>query len=399
MDAPAGLSTGLGADSTPVDWVARARALRPLIESAAPHSDTARELAPAVVEALHDAGLFRLLIPRAQNGAQLDLAAFVQAVEAIGQADGSAAWCMAQGSGCSFAAAYLAPEAAWQVFGSDPRAVLAWGAGVSGRAVRAPGGWRVTAGWSYASGSRHSNWLGGLVPMVEAGGTPMTEPDGSPKVRSFLFPKSQAKVVDDWQTIGLRGTGSDSYSVTDVFVPDALQFWRFVPSGHPGTLYRLPLGTIYPMGFAGVALGLARSTLDAFIEMARGKTPRGGTRMRDNAAIQSLIGHAETRLRSARTFLLQSLRDIWAELEAGGSYTDSIALSIRMTTTFAIQEAIAVVDMAYHEAGATAVQMSEPFERRFRDIHAVGQQVQSRRANFELAGQALLGVPTGPLFL
>ena len=139
--------------------------------------------------------------------------------------------------------------------------------------------------------------------------------------------------------------------------------------------------------------------MDAFIDIAGGKTPRGGRRMRDSAAIQSILGHNEVRLRSARNFLFGTVGDTWAELEAGGAFTETHALNVRMATTFAIQEALAVVEVAYHEAGATAIHTANPFERRFRDIHAVSQQVQARRANFELVGQVLLGLPTGPLFL
>ncbi len=394
MDTHIGIT---GADTT--DPVARARALRPLLEASAAYCDNGRELAPAVVEAIHAAGLFRLLIPRELGGAQTDLATFVQVIEALGEADGSTAWCVGQNAGCSLTSAYLPHDAGMAVFGADPRAVVGWGAGVNGRAVQVPGGWRVSGGWSYASGSRHCNWLGGLTPLHSAEGAPLSEPDGSPLVRSVIFPKSAARITDDWQTMGLRGTGSDSYAVEDVFVPVAHCFLRFVPPSRPGTLYRFTPGHVYPIAFAGVALGIARAVLDEFLALASGKTPRGGRKMRDNAAIQSIIGHNEVRLRAARSFLLQSIREIWADLEAGAPFSDSHALSIRMCTTFAIQESMAVVDVAFHEAGATAIHSGNPFERRFRDLHAVSQQVQSRRANFELVGMALLGVPTGPLFL
>lgn len=206
-------------------------------------------------------------------------------------------------------------------------------------------------------------------------------------------------VVDDWQVVGLRGTGSDSYSITDVFVPGARCFSRNVPAPHPGALYRLPLIGVYPAAFGGVALGLARAILDAFIAMARGKAPRGLPPMRDNAAIQSVIGLAATRLASARTNLLHTVGEIVADLAAGAPFVGAHDLALRMCTTFATQEAVAVADVLYHEAGASAIMVANPFERRFRDIHAVAQQIQARRANFELVGQRLLGVSAGPLFI
>lgn len=388
-----------GEISDGAEIVARAHALRPLIEAAGPATEAARELAPEVVAALHDAGLFRMLLPRELDGAELPLPRFVEAVEALAMADGSVAWCVGQGSGCSIAAAHLAPEAARAVFGA-PRAVLAWGPGVGGRALAAPGGWRLSGRWGYNSGSRHADWLGGIATLHDADGAPRLLDGGAPQVRSFLFPKSQARVIDDWQVSGLRGTGSDTSVVEDLFVPEAFSFLRTAPAPHPALLYRAPLMEVYPMAFGAVALGLARAMLDAFTAMAGGKTPRGMSKpMRDSAAIQSLLGHGETRLRAARCFLRATVAELWADLRAGRPHAEAHSLAIRMASTFAIHEAVAVADMAWHEAGATVIHASQPFERRWRDLHAVAQQVQARRANFELVGQRLLGMETGPLFV
>jgi alkylation response protein AidB-like acyl-CoA dehydrogenase len=380
-------------------WVGRARALRPVIEAAGPRTEAGRELAPEVVEALHATGLFRMLIPRDLGGAQLDLPTYLLVVEALAEMDANVAWCVGQGSGCSLTSAYLPQPAARQMFGDNPRAVLAWGPGPNGQAIAVPGGWRITGRWGFASGSRHASWLGGMCPLFEENGARRMDAGGVPAIRSFVFPKHQASVIDDWHVVGLRGTGSDSYCVTDLFVPEAFCFLRTVPPARSGTLYRLPLLHVYPPSFGAVALGIARATLDAFIALARGKTPRGSLPMRENAAIQSLLGQAEVRLRSARCFLMQSMADIWQDLDGGAPLSDAHEMTIRMASTHAIQESVAVVDVAYHEAGATAILQSNPFERRLRDVHAVAQQIQGRRANFELAGQRLLGLPTGPLFL
>jgi len=388
---------GTGAEAT--DWIARARALRPFLEDAGPRIEAGRELPADVLDALHAEKMFRLLIPRDLGGAELDLPTFMQVIEALAEADGSVAWCVGQGAGCAMTAAYLPREAAETMFGRDRRAVLAWGAGPSGQAVPVEGGFRVTGTWSYASGSRHATWLGGLCPIVAADGTPRLEPDGSPCIRSFVFPKIHAQVIDDWQVIGLRGTGSDSYAVTDLFVPEAFHFLRTVPAPHPGALYRMPLMGVYPVAFGAVALGLARSVTTSFIAMARTKAPRGMAPMRDSAAVQSLLGLAATQVRAARTFLLASLGEIVADLAAGARFEGEHETTLRMAASFATREAAAAVDTLYHEAGASAIRGGNPFERRFRDIHAVAQQVQGRRANFELVGKRLLGLPTGPLFI
>jgi alkylation response protein AidB-like acyl-CoA dehydrogenase len=387
------------ATTAPADWLARARALRPLLEAAGPRGDAGRELAADVVEALHAEGLFRLLVPRDLGGAELDVPGFVRVVEAVAEGDGSAAWCVGQNAVSNMTSAYLPPAEAELVFGRDPRAVVAWGAGPSGQAVEVAGGFRVTGSWSFASGSRHANWLGGLCPIVAADGSHRLELDGGPLIRTFVFPKASCRIVDDWHVIGLRGTGSDSYAITDVFVPEAHHYLRTVPAPRAGALYRLPLIAVYPAAFAGVALGLARAMLDGFVAMAREKSPRGLPPMRDNAAVRSLLGHAATRLGSARANLLHALAEIVASLAAGAPFRGAHEVTLRGCTTFAIQEAVAVADVLYHEAGATAIMQGNPFERRFRDIHAVAQQIQGRRANFELVGQRLLGIETGPLFI
>jgi alkylation response protein AidB-like acyl-CoA dehydrogenase len=381
------------------DCISRARALKPLIEAAGPRIEAERELPADVLDAMHGAGLFRVLLPYEMGGAQLDPAGAMQVVEAIAQADGSAGWCLGQGLGCSLTAACLEPDAAWQIF-QDPRAVIAWGPGPSGKAIAAPGGWRISGRWGFASGSRHATWMGGLCPLADPDGTLRQGEDGLPVIRSFVFPKREAQIVDDWQVLGLRGTGSDSYSVSDLFVPDRFCFQRTLPGRHPGASYRFSLMHVYPACFGGVALGLARAIMDGLTALARGKTPRGAARpMHENAAIQSLVGQGEARLRAARMFLLQSLRDIFAELQAGASVTADHEVTIRMASTFAIHESATVADMAYHEAGASAIFVANPFERRFRDLHAVAQQMQGRRSNFELVGQRLLGLPGAPMFI
>ena len=209
-----------------IDPIERARQLRPMIEAAAPAIEQSRSLPQELRAALHGAGLFRLLLPRKFNGEEVEPATFVAAVEEIAKSDASTAWCVAQGSGCSMAAAYLEPDVAREVFGSAD-AVLAWGpVGPNARATAVEGGYRVTGTWLYASGSRHSEWLGGHSPLVEAKGERCLGPDGKPAERTVLFRKRDAVVEDVWQVMGLKGTGSDTYTVTDMFIPARYSFTR-----------------------------------------------------------------------------------------------------------------------------------------------------------------------------
>jgi alkylation response protein AidB-like acyl-CoA dehydrogenase len=375
------------------DHIARARALAPLLSAAAPRIDAARELPPDVLDAMHAAGMFRLLVPRSIGGAELDPATYIQCVEAIAAGDASVAWCMNQGSGCSMSAGYLEPDVAREVFGGE-RDVLAWGMGPGAKAIRADGGWRITGTWAFASGSRHATWLGAHCPCFEADGTPIRYPDGRPWERTMLMRRAAATIKDVWQVVGLRGTGSDTYSVQDLFIDDAHTITRDRPQERrePGLIYRFAAMQIYASGFAAVALGTARATLDAFIELAGGKTPAlTQSALRDSAVIQSAIGIADAKLNAARTWLIAVLHDAQAATQRAGEVPTEHKMRIRQASTYAIHQAKDVVDVAYHEAGATAIFDANPFERRFRDVNTVTQQVQGRRSHFETIGQHLLG--------
>jgi indole-3-acetate monooxygenase len=385
------------------DCLARACALAPGIAAAAPDIEAARELTPAIVSALHEAGLFRMLLPRSLGGEELAPDAFVLAVEAIAKADASTAWCVAQTAICSTLAASLKPEIARKVFAKH--SLLAWGPfSPKAKAVACEGGYRITGSWSFASGSRHAAWLAAHCPVHEADERPRFNADGSPAEITAIFPKAGATITDNWRVVGLKGTGSDSYAVSDLFVPDEMTvtaYGRDLESKHErGPLYRFTVFQLFAASFAGIALGIARSTLDSFTELARSKTPTGGkVLLRDNAVIQSQIGMAETQLASARVFLIEALRAMYAEASQSSMPSIDRRVMLRMASSHATHQARSVVDAAYHAAGATAIFESNPFERRFRDIHTVSQQVQAHFSLFESIGQHFLGLPLHPKFI
>jgi alkylation response protein AidB-like acyl-CoA dehydrogenase len=349
------------------DCIARARALAPLIAAHAERTEQEREIAPEVLSALHDAQLFRMLIPKSCDGSEVDPATFMQAIEELAKADGSTAWCVAQASGCSMAAAYVEPKVARDIF------------------------------WSFASGIKHAGWLGCHCPVVEADGTPRLGPDGKPAERTMLIPKASARINDIWRVVGLKGTGSDNYVIEDLFVPNAYTFTRESAADRreTGPLYRFTTFHLYGTGFAAIGLGLARGALDAFIALAATKVPKTKTFvLRDNAVIQSQVALAEAKLASSRSYLLQTLHETWATAERGEALSLPQRAALKLAGTYAVHQAKDVVDTVYHAAGATAIFESNPFERRFRDVHTVIQQVQAQFANFEMVGQVLLGLPS-----
>jgi alkylation response protein AidB-like acyl-CoA dehydrogenase len=372
------------------DLAERARALAPLISGDADEIERTRRLTPAVTSALVENGLYRALLPKRFGGAEATLEAFMQMQEETAKADASTAWCLGQCSVCAMTAAYLEPDAANEIFNTAP-GILAWGA--IAHEVRAePGGYRASARWDFASGSRQASWLGAHVRVVEADGTPRKKADGSPEIRTILFPMSSATMYDVWDVIGLKGTGTDSYSVDNLFIPDKFAALRDDPAAcrEAGPLYKLSTNMVFSMGFAATSLGVARAMLDAATDLARGKTPQGLKAMRENNAVQGQIGRTEASLRAGRAYLYATAHDVWSDLARGGPLTEAHRIAIRIASTWTIHQSASVVDIAYHMSGATAVFARNPFERRFRDMHAIAQQIQARDTQFEDAGKAIL---------
>lgn len=384
-----------GGDMPGAAYLERARAIGPELARAAVEIEQRRELPEPIVEALAQSGLFRLLLPRSLGGAELPPAAYVPVIEEIARHDASAAWCLGQACGCTMSAAYLKPEVAREIFGG-PRGIVAWGPpGPAEARAAASGGYRLTGTWSFASGSHHATWLGAHVAVFGEHGTARLRPDGSPVFRTLLFPKASTVMTDTWHVVGLRGTGSDTYSVTDLLVPEDYTIERstLATPREPGPLYAFSSSNVYSAGFAGVALGVARGVLDAFIELARDKIPRGARRtLRDNNLIQAQVAQSEARIGAGRAFLLRSLDEIWQEAARTGRLTLDHNTTIRLASTWAIHQARDAVDTLYHAAGASAIFEENSFERRFRDIHTVVQQYQGRQAHFETVGQVLLGL-------
>lgn len=386
-----------------LDCVARARALGPAIAAAADRVESGRELPSDLVRELSGAGLFRLLQPREFGGAELTPAVFAEVMGEVARHDASTAWCVGQGNGCGMAAAFLDPAVAREIFGPDD-GILAWGPPSSSAEVRkVPGGYRLTGSWSFASGSHNATWLGAHILERGADGAPLRRPEGGTILRSLLFPKAQTTMTDIWRVLGLKGTGSDMYSVTDLFIADdhtVLHDRSKAPPRTGGQLYRFSFSNLYASGFAGLALGVARAFYDDFVALAADKTPRGAKNtMRHNNVVQSQVAQASARLRSARAFLLTSLDEIWDEVGKTGVTSLDQAATIRLASTWAIKQAREVVNDLYHAAGATAIFDEQPFERRFRDINTIAQQMQGAQRHFETVGGILLGLePDATMF-
>jgi indole-3-acetate monooxygenase len=379
--------------------VERAKALAPLLAEEADEIERARRLTPKVVSALIENGLYKSLLPKTIGGFESPPVVFMEMLEEIAKADASTAWCVGQCSVVGMTAAYLDTDVAQQVFGK-PDDIVAWGA--IAHAVQAvPGGYTISARWDFASGMRQANWLGAHVQVLETDGTTRMRPNGTPEIRTIVFPASSATIHDMWNVIGLCGTGTDSYSVENLFIPDNFAALRddFSALREKGPLYGITTYTMFGLGFGAVSLGVARATLDAAVDMARKKHSVGLAAMKDNSAVQGLIGRTEAKLRAARAYHFSTATEAWQEILNTGKLSEKGRAAIRLSATYTIHQAAEVVDTAYHMAGATAVFKSNPFERRFRDMHAIAQQIQARDNHYEDVGKMMLTnsvIPRGP---
>jgi alkylation response protein AidB-like acyl-CoA dehydrogenase len=378
-------------------YLDRARELQPMLRAAADECERGREVTPEVVAAMKERGIFRMLLPRSLGGAELDPLTYTAVLEILAQGDGSPAWCLGQNSGCSMIAPYLPEDTAREVFGGID-GILAWGPDLpgAGRTTVVDGGYRVTGQWGFATGSRHAKWLGCHTPLFDKDGSPRMLPNGRQQVRTMVFPKSEARIIDNWHVLGLRGTGSDSYALKDHFVSQAFTAGRdnFDELRETGPLYQFTSGMVYAMSFAHVSMGIAKGAFDAFIEIARDKIPRGakGT-LRENNVIQSQISQCEAKLKSSRAYLRGVIAEMWDEAQSTGKISAEHHPQLRLAATWAINQSRDVVAAVYQAAGSTAIFENNPLERRMRDIHAGTQQGQGRQVHFETVGQIMMGLP------
>jgi alkylation response protein AidB-like acyl-CoA dehydrogenase len=369
-----------------------ARKLAPLIRSSAPETDAQRELPRPLFEAMADAGLFRLALPRTLDGFEMDLPSYIRVIEEIGKADASTAWVTNQVSIFATYAARMETAAARAIWIDTPRSVVANTPQANAQAIVVPGGYRVTGRQGFSTGCRHASWLAAHATVTEQG-RPRLD-DGQPEMRYCFVPRAEAQLLDTWQVRGMRGTGTNHFAVDDVFVPEDRTVKSVTaPLVEQGPLYRLPRTLVFASGDAAVALGTARSCLAAFMELATTKTPRAmDALLRDQPMIQTEVGRAEARLRSSRAFLLEAVGEIWDAVVAQGAVTLEQRAVLRLATTDGIRAAVSVVDMVYNMAGATAAYESSPIQRHFQDVHVMSQHLQARQAHYELVGRHWLGL-------
>src|SRR5215471_5799273 len=243
-----------------------ARKLAPRIRSSADEIDLARELPRPLFEAMADAGLFHLAVPRAIGGLEIDLPTYIQVIEELGKADASTGWIVNQGGVFASYAARMPHEVARVIWVDTPRAVVSNTPAATAKAIPVPGGYRITGRQGFSTGCRHASWVASHAQIFDDGQVRL-EASGQPELRYFFVPVSEAELLDTWHVRGMRGTGTHHFAVNDVFVPTE----RSVLSAtaqlrETGPLYRIPRTLLFASGDAACALGMGRSCMEVFYD-------------------------------------------------------------------------------------------------------------------------------------
>ncbi len=345
-----------------------------------------RQIPQDVIDAMVDLGLFRLLVPRSVGGLEVDYLDYLAIVQAVATADGSTAWCFNQNNILGTMAS-LMPESMAQEIWSDSRSILCNGPPAHSEFKQVDGGYSVSGRWNFSSGSRHATWAVGLERIAD------------PNALTCIIPKGEFTFIDTWQVNGLKGTGSFSFEAKDVFVPSSRVYVEAQTPHEDGPLYLIPRSLFFGSGFGMVALGVARSALDAAIEIATRKKPQEQTLLRDQPAIQRIIGQAEATWGAANAFLREKAVKLWQKALDDHDLPLEHRMELRLASSHAIRQGAQVADMAYSVFGSSAIFESSPIQRKFQDAHAITQQIQGRLEHYDSAGQYLLGFePSGRMF-
>ncbi|HVQ75578.1 MAG TPA: acyl-CoA dehydrogenase family protein [Candidatus Binatia bacterium] len=378
------------------DLLAAVRALAPRLRAASDEIEQARTMPEPLVEAMADAGFYRMLLPRALSGGEIDALTYFDVVEALARADSAAGWSVVISTSSMVSTVRGLPDDTLAaMFTSPRRTIMAGSAPPRGRAHPVDGGYRVTGRWTQGSNIAVAGWVR-VGCHVFDGAERRRGPDGGPVYVTCLFPATQAQVIDTWRTTGMRGTGSHDFAVADLFVPGDRVHGVLAESPRPETLYRFAGWT--HVGHAALGLGIARVAIETFVEMAGGKTATwlpGEGRLADRGTIQARVARAEALVGSGRAYVLAATREAWETVGRGEALSPEQRAIYRLSVAHAMAGAVEAVDLMYSAGGASAIYAASRLDRCLRDAHTAAAHVWVAPDTYELAGRLLLGLDPG----
>lgn len=365
----------------------------PVLRESAATSEAERRLAPEALEALINAGIFRALVPAAYHGAELGPVSGIQLFEELASIDSAAAWVGAIGAAGAWLIALLPRQAADEILG-DPRAVVNGSLNPPLSAEPVPGGYRVTGRTAFASGCNYATWLQ-CQALVMENGAPKIGPNGIPVALMVHFPAAEAEIIDNWNTLGMRGTGSHDFRAQDVFVPEHLA-WPMGPvaPANPAfsdALTRLGMWWFSPI-IASVSLGIARAAIADLVELAQAKTPsytRVG--LADKPVVQDKLARARAALDAARGYLYSSLAAAEEIVRTRPKLSIEQGIPLALAGSHAVEAACQAVDLVHSCAGTSGIRNEQRFPQYFRDVHTISQHAFVSPSRFESVGKLLLG--------
>ena len=377
-----------GAEATTLSETAKA--FRTRISAERDRIETNRRLPEDLTRELARAGFFRIFLPSAYGGLDLDPMEAMEVFEELAGADASVAWCVWNGN-VHWTTARLSNEVAQEIF-ADPDMILANSTRPSGRAEIVEGGYRVSGRWSLVSGCQLSARFI-LLCIVHEDGKPRLTSSGAPEFRFMLCPAHDCDIVDTWTTGGLRGTGSHDVVVQDRFVPTRYGSFQTDPIVLTGARYKVPaLSRVVP-GLGAIALGIARSAIAALVDLAAEKRHEGTSQpLSEDRGAQIRLAQAEALVRSARLFLFEAIDRLWRDVVAGREAGVEERAQVRLATWHAVTSAIQAVDLVCLTGGATSLYATCPIERALRDVHAIIQHIGVHPRILETAGRVLFGL-------
>jgi alkylation response protein AidB-like acyl-CoA dehydrogenase len=347
-----------------------AHSLEPLIRAHAEALDD-RRIPEPLVEALYDTGVFRSMLPREVGGLEVEPVEWLQMIEELARINASVGWLAFINSGVGLT--FLDPDRfeRFRLRGGG-RLILAMNLGrMAGKAVRVEGGYRISGRWPFASGSPFATWLGGLCVVSDGAGSPVLDSSGQPQRLLAIWPADQARLIDTWDGLGLRGTGSGDIEISDLFVPDD----QVNPGFYAAPRYDRALFRMKEMPEAGHgahALGVASAALESFVGAVNMKPLAGSTRhmaMGHMQAHQIAFARADVLVRAARALLYETVRAAYAEVKVHPELSLDLRVRLREANLFAVRSAKEAVALIFEMAGSSSVYRGRLIEQAFRDIN------------------------------
>ena len=380
------------------DALIAARGLRELILANREDTESKRQVAEPIVEALVASRLGRLSLPAEYGGLELPPADALAVFESLAEAEASVAWVVWNSSLPCWFARFLPKNVRDEVYG-NPDDLYASSTRPTGRAKLNGDSYTINGRWSLVSGCMHATWIPVMCMVEENGEVQMLAPN-VPNLRMFFVPRETYEILDTWHVGGLRGTGSHDAVLKDAVVPANRSFSVGDPSLLDSPLGRTPIMATMSAGCASICLGITKSSLRALLELATGKASiDGGPGLRDRGPAQSLVAKTQTKLDALRRELTSGCERVWRKVEAGAAIEAADIAAILSAAIVTAQECRAALTEIYAAAGASSLYTDSPIERGHRDIHAVTQHIALQPFWLEQAGRVHVGLePTHPLF-